>query len=113
MIRKVGFTGSRSILKFDEKVLTALESITGADLIIHGGATGADKLIQKWADEHHITCEIIRPIDPSNKLDYLFRNVEIVTKSKEIFAVWDGESKGTKFTMDYAKARNKPVMVVR
>ena len=57
--------------------------------------------------------EIIRPINPANKLDYLFRNIEIITKADRIIAFWDGKSKGTKFVIDYAKARNKDIEIIK
>ena len=58
-------------------------------------------------------CQIIRPINPANKLDYLFRNVEIITLADKIIAFWDGKSKGTKFVIDYAKSRGKDVEVIK
>lgn len=82
--------------------------------IISGGARGIDTLAKEWAMFHQAyTVEIIKPINPSNKLDYLFRNIEIITKSDRIIAFWDGKSKGTKFVIDYAKARNKEILIIK
>ena len=30
-----------------------------------------------------------------------------------VLAIWDGVSSGTKYTIEYARAQNKPVKVVR
>jgi len=79
--------------------------------LVSGGARGVDKHAEEFAEANGIPIEIIRPINPANKLDYLFRNIEIITKADKIIAFWDGKSKGTKFVIDYAKARGKDIEV--
>lgn len=93
-----------------EKVMFPLFAYQENELI-SGGARGVDSLAVKIAKENDIKFEIIRPINPSNKIDYLFRNIEIITKADKILAFWDGKSKGTKFVIDYAKARNKKIEI--
>lgn len=83
----------------------------GKNSFITGGAEGVDSIVENYAKTLKIPIEVIRPINPTNKLDYLFRNVEIITKADLILAFWNGKSKGTKFVIDYAKARNKEVVV--
>lgn len=39
------------------------------------------------------------------------RNILIVNESDLIVAIWNGKSKGTKFTIDYARKMNKEVRV--
>ena len=80
--------------------------------IISGGARGVDTWAEKWAKAKGIKTEIIKPINKADKLSYLLRNVEIVTKADKIIAFWDGKSRGTKFTIDYALARHKPVEII-
>jgi len=82
------------------------------DRIISGGASGVDAAAERFAKERGIDIEIIRPIDPTDKISYLFRNVEILTKADEIIAVWNGRSRGTKFVIDYAKARGKKLTIL-
>jgi len=82
------------------------------DRLITGGARGVDTYAIDIAEQGYKSPQIIRPINPSNKLDYLFRNIEIITRADKIIAFWDGQSKGTKFVIDYAKARNKKIRVV-
>lgn len=79
---------------------------------ISGGARGVDKIVEEYANTLKIPIEVIRPIDPSKKIDYLFRNIEIITKADKIIAFWDGESRGTKFVIDYAKARGKDIHII-
>ncbi len=81
--------------------------------IITGGAPGVDKKAETWCIGKGISCEVIRPIDASNKLDYLFRNVEILTKADYIIAFWDGKSRGTKFVIDYCQARDKSLEIIK
>ena len=80
---------------------------------ISGGARGVDKIVENYAKELGIPIEIIRPINPANKLDYLFRNIEILTKADMVVAFWDGKSRGTKFVIDYCKARGKPIKIIK
>ena len=110
---KIGFTGSRSINELNEEILQELKKINRMDTIIHGGAIGADQLIKEYAIKNKIDQKIIIPINPSNKAHYFYRNVEIVALCDILIAYWDGKSRGTKFTIDYAKARGKDVEVIR
>ena len=82
-------------------------------LIISGGARGVDKCVESYCTSWKLPIKIIRPINPANKLDYLFRNIEIITMADKIVALWDGKSKGTKFVIDYAKARNKDIEIIK
>ena len=41
----------------------------------------------------------------------LIRNKEIVEIADYIISFWDGKSRGTKFTIDYAKKLNKKVKI--
>jgi len=42
----------------------------------------------------------------------LIRNKEIVDKSDLIIAFWNGESKGTKYSIDYAKTKQKKICII-
>jgi len=124
---KIGITGSRDFLrlqKVDEKLDEVLKWYTDKEpksdsdfeplIIITGGARGVDQQAMAWCLRHReVEQRTIRPINTFNNVNYLFRNVEIVTMSDHIFAFWNGKSRGTKFTMDYATARGKKVFVVR
>lgn len=79
--------------------------------IITGGARGVDKTAIEYAKRNNVAYEIIRPLYPDKKIYYLFRNIEIITKSQQIVVFWDGKSKGTKFTMDYARSRGQTLFL--
>ncbi len=114
---KIAIIGSRNLK--DEWILCRLNILREFQfkykdlLIISGGARGVDSWVKKYCNTWKIPFKEIRPINPSNKLDYLFRNVEIITMADKIIALWDGKSKGTKFVIDYAKARNKDIEIIK
>lgn len=116
---KIAIIGSREgfeedfiYKKLDELILPAFENEISIR-IITGGARGVDEDAEHWSQYRGVPIKIIRPINPANKLDYLFRNVEIITEADEIIAFWDGKSRGTKFVIDYATARDKDITVIK
>ncbi len=108
---KIAIIGSRD---FDEELcFVELNKLGTEELqIISGGARGVDSYAREWCEINKVEIEIIKPINPANKLDYLFRNVEIITKADKIIIFWDGISKGSAFTIKYALSRNKDVIVI-
>ena len=111
---KIAIIGSRQFEDMELVAEALFQKLHYTDVkVITGGAIGIDKFVETHCSNNNIPCEIIRPINPANKLDYLFRNVEIITKADKIIAFWDGKSKGTKFVIDYAKARGKEIEIIK
>jgi predicted Rossmann fold nucleotide-binding protein DprA/Smf involved in DNA uptake len=81
--------------------------------LVSGGARGADKLGERWANKHGIATEIFHPDHKRYKHAYHPRNRLIVEAADLVVAFWDGHSTGTAYTMGYAKRLGKPVRVVR
>ena len=106
---KLLIVGSRTIKNFDLNGHVPAET----DLIISGGAKGGDTLAEKYADEHGIDKLIIAP-DYSNFGHYapLKRNKEMVDLADAVLAIWDGRSRGTMHTIDYARSIGKTVLTV-
>ena len=83
------------------------------ELIISGGAKGIDSIAEKLADEHNISKLIIRPnYKLYGKAAPLKRNEQMIDIADEILVIWDGHSKGTKYSINYAKKYNKPLKVI-
>ena len=112
---KVAVIGSRSFDDY-EKMTKILDEFDITELVT-SGAKGADSLAQKYAENRGITCKLFLPLhqtDPSVKYHvkwFFVRNTELVNYAEHIVAFWNGLSKGTKFTIDYAKSQGKPVTI--
>lgn len=81
--------------------------------IITGGARGVDTWAKQWANNHGIDNKVI-PADwdtHGKKAGYI-RNFTMVSISQMVIAIWDGESKGTKHTIDICLEQKKTLIVV-
>ena len=106
---KIAIAGSRTIDNID----ISLYIPKNATLIISGGAKGIDTLAEEYADKQRISKLILRPrYDLYRKNAPLKRNNEIVDMCDKIIVFWDGKSKGTKHTIDYARKNNKEIEIV-
>lgn len=110
---KIAVIGSRTF-KYKEIVFEILcRELSDVNTeVITGGAIGVDSWVEEFCKEDCTPCEIVRPINLKDRIFYIFRNVEIITKADKIIAFWDGKSRGTKFVIDYALARNKPLKII-
>ena len=69
-------------------------------------------LAEKYADENNIPKWIIKPeYEKYGKSAPLRRNKTIVENADIVVAIWDGESKGAKFTINYAKKIGKTLKI--
>lgn len=76
-------------------------------LIISGGAFGIDRCAEVYAKKMNIPIKIIRPdYKTHGKKAPLVRNEEMVDMADLVIAIWDGHSRGTKYTIDYAIKTN-------
>ena len=84
------------------------------DTIVSGGAKGADTYAREFAHKHNLTLiEFLPEYDKYGKGAPLVRNKLIVDNCDCVLAFWDGKSRGTKFTLDYAREKNKPIKIVQ
>jgi predicted Rossmann fold nucleotide-binding protein DprA/Smf involved in DNA uptake len=81
--------------------------------IISGGAKGADTLAEKYSIKNNIPIRIFYP-DWSlyGKKAGPIRNRQIVESSDYILAFWDGQSRGTKSSIDIANELGKPIHII-
>ena len=107
---KLMIVGSRSIQTFD----LSAHIPENTDLIITGGAQGIDALAEQYADKHRISKLIIRPqYDVYGKAAPILRNKKMVEIADVVLVIWDGQSVGTKSTIQYARKLQKELIVVQ
>lgn len=101
---KLLIAGSRQINNFDFSKYISDD----VDTILSGGAKGIDSLAELFADKHRLSKIILRPrYDLYGKSAPLKRNEELVQMADKILIIWDGSSRGTKYTINYAKNSTK------
>lgn len=77
--------------------------------LIAGGAVGIDSLVEASASKLSVPIEVIRGFPGG----YLSRDRVMVYKSDLVIAIWDGQSRGTKYTFEFARKIGKQVVVRR
>ena len=107
---KLLIVGSRSITDFDLAPFISSD----VDTIISGGASGIDSLAERYADLHRLSKYILRPhYKLYGRFAPLRRNEEMVEMADAVLIIWDGRSKGTRYTLEYTKKINKPITLVQ
>ncbi len=106
---KLAIIGSRSIEDADLSPHIPVRP----SLIISGGAKGVDALAERYARMHKIALRVFLPdYKAYGKYAPLVRNRKIAEECDEVLAVWDGQPRGAKYTIDYARSIGKTVLVV-
>ena len=83
------------------------------DTIVSGGAKGVDTYAKKYAIKNNIPIiEFLPDYRKYGRKAPLMRNLQIVDNCDFLLAFWDGISRGTKFTIDYAEKRGVPLKIV-
>lgn len=111
----IAIIGSRTFT--DYALLKAEVDKVAADnpisLIVSGGAIGADTLGARYAVEHCIDKLVFKPDwNRFGKGAGFIRNKDIVDNAEVVIAFWNGVSKGTKHSIDYATKQGKKVIVI-
>ena len=110
---KIAVVGSRNFSNYQILKDTLDKYKNKCKLIISGGAKGADKLAEKYAEENGIETKIFKPDwKRYGKGAGLIRNKQIVENADLIIAFWDGKSKGTAHTITYAQKSGKQVEII-
>lgn len=107
---KLAIIGSRQCPQID--IAAHLKYIP--DTIVSGGARGADTYARLFAQQHNLKLiEFLPEYDKYGRQAPLIRNRLIVDNCDCLIAFWDGVSRGTKYTIDYATKMGKPVKIVQ
>ena len=106
---KIAIIGSRETGNINfEELLKKHMDVLANDTIISGGARGIDTIAAQYARKRGMKLLEFRP-------DYatFVRNRLIVDMADVVVAFWNGSSRGTKYTIDYAKKKYVPVIIIR
>ena len=106
---KLLIAGSRSITDFDLSPHVPAD----VDLIITGGAKGVDTIAEQYARQRGIPTLTVKPAyEKYGRAAPLRRDEEMVDMADAVLVIWDGVSRGSKHTADYARKKGKPLTVV-
>lgn len=91
--------------------LTGKYDIIGA---IESDQWAADTFAKEFVKKKGLKLiEYFHNYDKYGKGEPLERNKLIVDECDWVLAFWNGTSRGTKFTLDYAKEKNKPIKIIQ
>jgi hypothetical protein len=113
---KLAVIGSRSFADKDLLFQVMDRNRHRIQLIVSGGAKGADALAQEWAHSRGVPCQVFHPKwqDEHGRFDRsagFKRNVDVIRNADEVLAFWDGQSPGTKHAIELARKRSKAVQI--
>lgn len=101
--------GSRSIKNLQISRYIRPESCAA---IVHGAAVGVDAIADSWAKQNGIETIVYKPnYKIYGKRAPLVRDEEMVDFCDVVIAFYNGKSRGTLYTINYAKKINKKVIV--
>lgn len=106
---RLAIVGSRVCAPFD----MASHISVRPEIIISGGAAGVDSYAREYAEKNGIPIvEYLPEYRRYGRKAPLMRYIEIVDNCDFLLAFWNGTSRGTKFTIDYAERRGVPFKVI-
>lgn len=106
---KLAIVGSRNLTVEDLGAYLP-EGITE---FVSGGARGVDACARIYAQAHGIPIKEFLPDYPHyGRGAPLRRNREIIAYADALLAFWDGQSHGTKHTIELCRQAEKPVTVI-
>lgn len=106
---KLAIIGSRTCPSIEiEKYLKSIP-----DTIVSGGAIGADTYAREFAKKKGLKLiEYFPNYEKFGKRAPLERNKLIINECDCVLAFWDGQSRGTRYTINYAKEKRRPIKIV-
>lgn len=87
-------------------------------VIVSGGAEGTDTMAERYADERHLPCIVMRADweKYGKKAGYLRNEAmhRFLAKQKKrgVVLFWDGQSRGTQHSFTLAKIYNNPMRLI-
>lgn len=109
---RLAVVGSRGFNDYEYLKATLGKISDDIDCIISGGARGADSLAARYSREKGIALQEYLPeYDKYGRGAPIVRNRLIVDDCDTLIAFWDGKSRGTRDSIDYARKRGKRVII--
>lgn len=115
---KLAVIGSRSFADKERLFKVLDNSYDRIEMIVSGGANGADSLAQQWAKERGFPCMVYyaRWKDKEGNHDKgagFRRNNYIIKTADKVLCFWDGISRGTAHSIETAEKMGKPVVILK
>lgn len=111
---KLLIAGSRTFNNYDLLSKTLSKVKSEIIEIISGTARGADRLGERYAQEHNIPIKRFpADWDKYGKYAGIKRNKEMAEYTDKAIIFWDGISRGTKNMIDEMKSLNKEVVIIK
>lgn len=109
----VAVVGSRTFNDYDLLESEILKSNLDIKCIVSGGAKGADQLAERFAKKYNLDTVILIPEwNKHGKSAGYKKNKDIIDACDLCIAFWDGQSTGTKHTIDLAQEVKKPLIII-
>lgn len=110
---RIAIVGSRNFSDYHTARINLLSLINPDDIIISGGARGADNIAEQFAKEFGNEIIIHKPDwNKHGNSAGMIRNSKIVEDCDYVIAFWDMKSNGTKDTIRKARNSNKQVITI-
>lgn len=107
---KIAVIGSRSISRVNLEDYLPPET----EEIVSGGAVGVDTCAREYALAHGLRLTEFKPeYSRYGKVAPLYRNDLIVEYADEVYAFWDGRSRGTQYVVRKCRETGTPVRVFK
>lgn len=111
---KTIIAGSRGIREYALVEFAVHQSGFEITEVICGLAPGPDSDGLRWADRNHVPVTEFRPDwDRYGNGAGYERNIRMVERADALVCLWDGQSKGTKHTLELAEKKGIPIYLLR
>lgn len=109
---RLAVVGSRGFDDYEYLKATIEKINADIECIISGGARGADSLAARYSREKGIALrEYLPEYDKYGRGAPIVRNRLIVDDCDTLIAFWDGKSRGTRDSIDYARRQGRKVII--
>lgn len=111
---RIAVIGSRGFNNYDLVCDELNPLLNDIELIVSGGAKGADTLGERWANENNIRTLIFKPDwNKWGKRAGFIRNTDIIANSDYVIAFWDGVSPGTLSSIKLSERSGTKIKIVK